>query len=298
MGGFDEVRQEWGAQGFDWSQFTHQNDINDIFEGDFFSTFFGGRGFDLRDRGSFQQQRDSRGVDVRVELEITLEGAAKGGNKTIRVPLTQICKECGSTGVKAGSKLEICKTCGGSGRVRLAQTRRNMRYVTASVCPKCNGEGKSAKNKCPSCGGLGHNKKDTKVSIKIRPGVDSGHQIKIPGGGEISSRGGKPGDMFIVLNVRNHPLFERQGDDLHTTTYITFLQAALGGDLEVRTIDRKTAKVKIKPGTQTHSSLRLRGKGMPRINTKTHGDLYVKVIIKTPTNLNELQKKLLTEALE
>lgn len=237
-------------------------------------------------------------MDVRVEMEITLEEAAIGGSKTIRVLMTRGCKECDSTGLKPGSKLETCGTCGGSGGVRMTQSRGNMRFVTASVCPRCKGQGKLAKDLCPSCGGSGHYKKPTKVTIKIRPGIDSGHQIKIPGGGEISKKGGKPGDMFVILNIRKHPLFERRGDDLYKTTYITFLQAALGGEIEVRTIDRKTAKVKIKPETQTNTSLRLRGKGMPRMNTDSYGDLYVKVIVKTPTGLSQQQKRMLKEALK
>ena len=296
MGGFDEVRQDWGAQGFDWSQFTHQRDIDDMFEGDFFSSFFSGRGFDLGDHGPFQHGRAAKGIDVRVEMEISLEEAARGGSKTIRVPMTRSCKECGSTGLKPGTKLEICKTCRGSGKVRMTQSRQNVKFVTASICPKCGGQGKFSKDLCQSCGGSGHYKKDTKISIKIRPGVDTGQQIKIPGGGEISRKGSKPGDMFIFLNIRQHPLFERKGDDLYSTTYITFLEAVLGGEIDVRTIDGKNAKVKVKPETQTNTSLRLRGKGMPRINTNSFGDMYVKIIVKTPTGLNELQKTLLKEA--
>lgn len=294
-GGFDEVRQEWGPQGFDWSQFTHFRDIEDIFGGDFFSTFFGGRGFDFEDFGF--SRRDEKGIDVRVELEITLEEAYEGGSKTIRVPMTRICKECDGSGLKPGSKLDTCKTCGGSGRVKTTQTRGRMKFVTATICPRCQGQGRLAKEVCQACNGIGHYKKDTKVTIKIRKGVETNHQIKIPSGGEISERGGKPGDMFIVLKIRPHPLFERRGDDLYTTAYISFLQAALGGEIDVRTIDGKTAKLKIPAGTQTNTSFRLRGKGMPKMNSNIYGNMYVKVIVKTPTKLTERQKRLLREAL-
>lgn len=300
--------ETFGPQGFDWSHFTHYRDVEDIFGSAIFETFFrsaGSPGFASRG-GIFDTlfgvregiQRPLRGADVQLQLDITLEEAATGVEKILEVPLTQVCKACGGSGSRSGTRSE-CPSCNGSGQLRMMQTRGSTRVITATVCPQCKGTGRAIYDLCSSCGGSGQVTKRTKVAVKLKSGVYTGYEIKIPKAGRPppdTRLGGEPGDLYVRVNVLPHPVFERRGDDLYMKMGISFLQAALGDEVIVTTLEGKHVKVKIPPETQTNSQFRLRGQGMPRL-TGGRGDLYVEVVVQTPRNLTDRQKELLRAAL-
>ncbi|MDY6964423.1 MAG: molecular chaperone DnaJ [Halobacteriota archaeon] len=296
--GQSAAEEAFGSQGFSWNNFTHYGDVEDIFGSDLFESLFGGRrasGSSFDTLFSSQSQRARKGTDVRVNVDITLEDAFSGGEKIIEVPMSRRCTACNGTGVGAGSPSKACPNCKGSGSVRVVQSRGGARIMTSGVCPTCGGSGLISP--CPACGGSGTTQKNTKTKIKIKKGVETGYEIKIPGGGMPSDSGGNAGDMRVVLNVLPHEIFDRRSSNLHMKSQISFLQATLGGEISVPTIDGKMAKIKIPAGTQTHTRFRLKDKGMPRLNGKGRGDQHVQVIIETPRKLTTEQKELLKKAL-
>lgn len=286
------VEGMWGARGFDWSDFTHFRDLEDIFGTDFFGEsiferFFGGR----RQRRRYEP---SRGADLRVDLEITLEEAALGKEVDIEVPHTVICAECNGSGAKKGTMPKDCPICGGSGQIRNVQTRGYTQFVTITTCGKCNGTGKFIEIPCPECRGRGIVQKVHKISVTIPKGADTGTRLRIPGKGEAGERGGLPGDLYVVVHILPHEIFERYENDLLCEVPITFAQAALGAEIEVLTL-RGKARLKIPEGTQSGTTFRLRGQGMPDLHSSEKGDQLCKVIVKTPKKLTERQKQLLRE---
>ena len=300
--------EAFGPEGFNWSHFTHSQDVEDIFGSAIFNSFFrsaarpgfAGSGgiFDTLFGSGEVIQKPVRGADVRLSLNITLEDVARGTEKTIEVPMSRVCKACGGSGTRSG-KSRTCPYCNGTGQIRNVQSRRGSHVITATVCPHCKGTGKSNLDLCSVCGGKGTVSKRTKVVLKIKKGVESGYEIIIPKAGRASESqiGGVPGDLHVILNVLPHSVFERRGADLYMKVSISFAQSALGGEIMVRTIDGKQVKVKIPAETQTDSKLRLRGLGMLRRGDKGHGDLYVAVVVETPRNLTAQQKELLRQAL-
>jgi len=301
------VDETFGPGGFDWSHFTHYRDVEDIFGSAIFDSFFrsaASPGFASRG-GIFDTlfgtregiQRPVRGVDVRLNLDITLEDAARGAERRIEVPMSRTCKACGGSGTRSG-KSGACPYCKGIGQIRNVQNREGTRVITATVCPQCRGTGRATYDLCDVCGGTGTVSKRTKILLKIKKGAYTGYEIKIPKAGRPpeSRIGGEPGDLYVVLNVLQHPIFERRGDDLYMRTPVSFAQAALGGEVVVTTMDGKHVKVKIPAETQTDTKLRLRGMGMPKLNDG-QGDMYVEVAVQTPKNLTDRQKELLREAL-
>jgi molecular chaperone DnaJ len=306
--GYKAADEAFGPEGFDWSHFTHYQDVEDIFGNAIFDSFFrspsspgftgaGGIFDTLFGRGE-DIERAARGADVRLRFDITLEEAARGTEKKIEVPMARICKACSGSGTRSG-KPTTCPYCNGRGQIQNVQMRGGARVVTATVCPQCKGSGRSVYDLCSVCGGSGRVSKRTKIALKIKKGAYTGYEIKIPNAGKPpqSQIGGEPGDLYVVLNVLAHPKFERKGDDLYSQTPITFAQAALGGEVMITTLEDKHVKVKIPPETQTHTKLRLRALGMPRHDGDGRGDLYVQVIVQTPRNLTEQQKNLLQQAL-
>ncbi|MBC8522000.1 MAG: molecular chaperone DnaJ [Methanomicrobia archaeon] len=306
--GHKVVDEAFGPEGFDWTHFTHYRDVEDIFGSAIYDSFFrsaSSPGFTSRG-GIFDVlfgtgegiQRPVRGVDVRLNLNITLEDAAQGAEKRIEVPMSRTCKACGGSGTRSG-KSGACPYCKGTGQIRNVQTRGNTRVITSAVCPQCKGTGRATYDLCNVCGGTGSVQKRTKILLKIKNGVDSGYEIKIPNAGKPaeSAIGGEPGDLYVALNVLPHQVFERRGDDLYMRTPISFVQAALGGEITVTTIDGKHVQVKIPAETQTDTKFRLHGLGMPRLDGLGRGDLYVRVIVRTPGNLTARQTELLREAL-
>jgi molecular chaperone DnaJ len=257
--------------------------FSDIFEDMFGDMMGGGRGG--RSGGA------SRGSDLQYTLEITLEDAFKGKEAKIKVPVNETCDTCNGTGAKDGTGAQTCSTCDGAGRVRQQQGF----FTIERTCPTCNGQGTIIKEPCSACHGEGRVKKEKNLQIKVPAGVDSGRRIRLSGEGEAGLRGGPRGDLYVLLAIKPHKLFKRDGANLLCRVPIPITKAALGGDLEVPTIDGKTAKVKIPAGTQTGQQFRLKGKGMSLMQSQNRGDLFIEIFVETPVNLNKKQQDLLKQ---
>lgn len=256
--------------------------FSDIF-GDVFGDIFGGGGG--RGRGGPQ-----RGSDLRYTLDISLEDAVRGATVEIRVPTLAGCDECDGSGARKGSAPVSCSTCGGMGQVRMQQGF----FQVQQTCPTCRGRGKMISDPCPKCRGQGRVEKSKTLSVKVPPGVDTGDRIRLSGEGEAGPDGGPPGDLFVQMSVRQHPIFERDGKNLYCEVPITFVAAALGGELEVPTLDGRV-KLKIPAETQTGKLFRLRGKGVKPVRGGAVGDLLCRAVVETPVNLNKKQRELLKE---
>ncbi|MGL4318938.1 MAG: molecular chaperone DnaJ [Pseudomonas sp.] len=257
--------------------------FSDIF-GDVFSDFFGGGGRG-GSRGGAQ-----RGSDLRYTLELDLEEAVRGTTVTIRVPTLVNCKPCDGSGAKKGTSPVTCTTCGGIGQVRMQQGF----FSVQQTCPRCHGNGKMITDPCGSCHGQGRVEESKTLSVKVPAGVDTGDRIRLSGEGEAGSMGGPAGDLYVVVNVREHAIFQRDGKHLYCEVPISFADAALGGELEVPTLDGRV-KLKIPEGTQTGKLFRLRGKGVAPVRGGGAGDLLCKVAVETPVNLDKRQRELLEE---
>ena len=260
-----------GAQGFDFS---------DIF-GDIFG---GGRG------NGGGRSNVQRGADLRYNLEITLEQAARGTETQIRVPTMEECDTCHGSGAKPGTSPVTCTTCGGHGQVRMQQGF----FSIQQTCPRCHGNGKMISQPCKSCNGSGRIKQHKTLAVKIPPGVDNDDRIRLSGEGEHGVNGGPSGDLYVVIHVKAHAVFQRDHNDLHCEMPISFSTAALGGEIEIPTLDGK-AHIKIPAETQSGKIFRLRGKGIKGVRSTTHGDLHCHVIVETPVNLTDRQRELLRE---
>ncbi|APR04890.1 molecular chaperone DnaJ [Thauera chlorobenzoica] len=263
-----------GAQGFDG--------FSDAF-GDIFGDLFGaGRG------GS--RSNVYRGADLRYNLEITLEEAARGAEKTIRIPTVEECATCHGSGAKPGTQPKPCPTCNGHGQVRVQQGF----FSIQQTCPKCHGSGKIIPDPCRDCGGAGRVKKHKTLEVKIPAGIDEGMRLRHAGHGEPGVNGGPPGDLYVEIHIRKHAMFERDHDDLHCEMPISISTAALGGEIEIPTLEGM-ARLKIPAETQSGKVFRLRGKGIKNVRSHVHGDLMCHVVVETPVNLTERQKELLRE---
>ena len=270
----------WGAPGF--------GGIEDIL-GDLFG--FGdvfGSG-----RGGTRRSTAQRGADLRYDLEITLEEAAKGMTAQLRIPRLETCETCSGSGAKAGTQPENCTTCNGTGQVRYQQGF----FSVARTCHVCRGVGRVIKDPCATCNGVGRIEREKQMEVKIPAGVETGSRLRVSGEGESGTQGGAPGDLYVVIHVAAHDQFERQGSNLYEAVPITFAQAALGADIMVKTLDADE-KLKIPMGTQTGTVFRLRGKGMPALGGRGRGDLFVSVTVMTPTSLTREQRKLLEQLAE
>ena len=259
--------------------------FSDIFE-DMFGDFMGGM-----NRSSGSRPGPMRGSDLQYTLEMTLEEAHKGKESKIRIPINDTCDTCSGTGSADGGNTHKCETCGGAGRVRQQQGF----FTIERTCPNCQGEGVSIKNPCKACGGSGRTHKSKTLKVKIPAGVETGRRIRLSGEGEAGVRGGPRGDLYVMINVKPHKLFQRDGANLFCRVPITVTRAALGGEIEVPTIDGTRAKVKIPPGTQTAQQFRMKGKGMRMIRSDARGDMYIEIFVETPVNLNKKQQDLLRE---
>ncbi len=252
--------------------------------GDIFGDIFGGNG------GGRQRSTVYRGADLRYNLEITLEDAARGTETRIRIPAMEECETCHGTGAKPGTQPTTCTTCGGHGQVRMQQGF----FSIQQTCPKCHGTGKMVANPCGSCSGSGRVKKHKTLAVKIPAGVDEGDRIRLSGEGEAGVNGGPSGDLYVVIQIRQHAVFTRDHNDLHCEMPVSFTTAALGGEIEIPTLDGY-AKIKIPAETQSGKIFRLRGKGIKGVRSTTHGDLLCHVVVETPVNLTARQKELLQE---
>lgn len=254
---------------------------------DIFDMFFGG--------GTGRQRYGpERGADLRVDVELTFEEAAFGLEKDIKVPRTEECSTCGGSGAAPGTGKKTCEQCGGTGQIQFAQSTPFGRLVQARTCDRCRGTGSIIEKPCPTCRGAGRVRRTRNIKVKIPAGVDDGARLRLAAEGEPGLRGGPRGDLFVFIHVRPHPIFKRDGSNVVLNTEISFVQAALGDDITVPTIDGE-ARLKIPEGTQSGIVLRMRGKGIPDVRGYGRGDQFVHVRVTTPTRLTDKQKELLLE---
>lgn len=258
--------------------------FSDVFD-DLFGDFMGGGG-----RGG-GRQRAARGADLRYNLRVSLEDAYAGMQKTINVPTSVQCAACSGSGAEGGAEPTPCPTCSGMGKVRAQQGF----FTVERTCPTCSGLGQIIKNPCKVCAGNGRVDKDRALSVNIPAGVETGTRIRLAGEGEAGMRGGPSGDLYIFIEVAKHELFERDSADLFCRVPLSMATAALGGDLEVPTMDGGRSRVKVPAGSQSGRQMRLRGKGMPALRGAGHGDLFIELMVETPVNLTTRQKELLKE---
>ncbi len=260
--------------------------FSDAFGGIFDEIFGGGGGR----AGGGWRSNIYRGADLRYNLEISLEQAAFGTETKIRIPTMEACEPCKGSGAKAGTQPKTCPTCQGSGQVRIQQVF----FSIQQTCPKCHGTGRFIADPCDSCHGAGRVKQHKTLAVKIPAGVDEGDRIRLSGEGEHGVNGGPSGDLYVQIHLKAHTVFQREQNDLHCEMPISFTTAALGGDIEIPTLDA-VAKIKIPPETQSGKTFRLRGKGIKGVRSHTQGDLLCHVVVETPVNLTDRQKELLSE---
>jgi len=276
MGGAQRPGQ--GGQGDFASAFS------DVFE-DLFGDFMGGRG------GAGGRSRAQRGSDLRYNLRINLEDAFKGVQKTINVPASVACDICRGTGAEGGAEPVTCPTCSGMGKVRAQQGF----FTVERTCPTCNGMGQIVKNPCKACAGAGRVEKERALSVNIPAGVETGTRIRLASEGEAGLRGGPSGDLYIFIEVKDHAIFQRDGTHLFCRVPVSIASAALGGEVEVPTIDGGSSRVKVPAGSQTGKQMRLRAKGMPALRGGGAGDMLIELAVETPVNLTSRQKEILRE---
>ncbi len=296
----DAKRREYDATGHAgvserWSAEDLMRDFQfgDFFGGRFsdlfgiFGDVFGGR---IRPAGGA-----TRGLDLRYDLELTLEEAARGGDRVIQMTRSEQCPVCHGTGAKPGTTPMPCADCGGTGQKQQVRETKGMKVVTLTTCERCRGRGQRIDAPCQTCEGSGYHFVPHTLKVQIPPGVDDGMVVRLAGQGEAHAGGGPSGDLLIRTHLRPHPLFQRRGDHLYTAAFINLPEAALGTKTTVPDLGGKAIKVTVPPGTQSGTSLRLAGHGMPRLGGRGKGDLYVIVDVRTPTNLTAEQKGLLEE---
>jgi molecular chaperone DnaJ len=259
--------------------------FSDVFE-DLFGDFMGGRG-----AAGGGRSRAQRGSDLRYNLRVSLEDAYGGIQKTINVPASVACEVCRGTGAEGGAEPVTCPTCSGMGKVRAQQGF----FTVERTCPTCGGMGRIIKNPCRACGGAGRTEKERALSVNIPAGVETGTRIRLAGEGEAGLRGGPTGDLYIFIEVKDHPLFQRDGVHLFCRVPVSITTAALGGEVEVPTIDGGKSRVKVPAGSQTGKQMRLRAKGMPALRGGGSGDMLIELAVETPVNLTGRQKDLLRE---
>jgi molecular chaperone DnaJ len=278
------IYDQYGHEGLQGTGFHGFRGFEDIFSSfsDIFQDFFGG--------GFRSRTRVQRGADLQYDLKISFLDAAFGQEREIDVPRFEQCSRCDGSGVEPGHILEVCRTCGGRGQV----TRSQGFFRISTTCPDCRGSGEIITNPCTACKGAGRIEEFRKIKVKIPPGINTGMRLKLRGEGELSRDGGPPGDLYVEIFVEPHEFFQREGDDVICHVPISFVQAALGTHLEVPTIEG-VEKVSIAKGTQPDDTIRLHGKGVPKLRGTGRGDQIIIVDVRTPTNLTRRQKELLRE---
>jgi len=271
-----------GAAGF--GDFAGFSSINDLFE-----TFFAGA------TGTQRRTGTQRGADLRYDLTISFEEAVFGCQKEIELPRWEACSNCKGSGAQPGTSTTRCSSCQGTGEIRRVQQSIFGQFVNVTMCERCRGEGKVITTPCEKCRGQGRVRNNRRVVVNIPAGVDDGINVRVTGEGEVSSRGGTPGNLYVILTVKSHPFFKRQGNDILYELPISFSQAALGDEVEIPTVDGKSTMLKIPAGTQSNRSFRLKGMGVPVVHSSARGDEHVIVKVVTPTNLSPEQKRLLED---
>ena len=268
-------------------------DLGDLF-GDIFSSF---GGFSSS-RHNTNPNSPRRGNDIEMIVNVTLLEAMKGVSREIDVMKWEPCEHCNGTGAKPGTKPETCPKCHGSGQVKQAQQSLFGQFVSITTCPDCRGTGKFIKDKCDECSGRGQVRKKHKLDVKIPAGVERNMRLRIPGAGEAGTNGGEAGDLYLIIDVGLDANFERHGSDLHTSLLLTYPQAVLGCETEIKTLDGKTEKISVPAGTSHGQILKVKGMGMPKVNSKSTGDLYAHVFIEIPKKLTDKQRELIKSLAE
>jgi molecular chaperone DnaJ len=298
MYGHEGVSPTFREGGFTWQDFSHFDDLREIFKdfglGSFFQDLFDL--FGVTDTRRKRETTVAQGGDIKVRLHLSLDEIAKGVEKKVKLERYEPCEVCGGTGSKSGG-YERCPTCGGVGAVRKVTRSFFGQFIQTTTCPTCKGAGKIVKDPCSACKGTGRVKKKVTVSFRIPVGIREGQYFTLRGEGHAGVRGGKRGDMIILVSEKAHPTLKREGDDLYTEVPITFSQAALGTTLVIDTLNGEKVKLKIPPGIQSHTVLRVKRRGMPGLSGG-RGDLYVRIKVKTPTNLSKEEKELFKKLAE
>ncbi|MCX8147058.1 MAG: molecular chaperone DnaJ [Candidatus Woesearchaeota archaeon] len=289
-GTVDFAGYQGGESGFDFSDFMRSAEGFGFDFDSIFDSFFGGSGF----FGGRRRKGPRRGSDLLYELEINLEDAAFGAEKTIIITKSEKCDVCGGKGAKSESDIVKCDECDGKGTVKHTRNIMFGSFSTITTCRKCHGRGTFIRNPCKKCSGAGIIEVDKKIKVSIPQGVDNGTRLRIAGEGEPGENNGPYGDLFVIIKVRPHKIFKREGNDIFIEIPISFPTACLGGEIEVPTLEGK-AKLKIPPGTKSNTIFRLRGKGIPSLRGYGQGDEKVKVVIEVPEKLTKRQKEILKE---
>jgi molecular chaperone DnaJ len=284
--GFDGVKQQFGEGGFSWDNFTRADDISDIF-GDLFGSMFGGGGRSSRSRNSPQQ-----GDSLRYDIEITLKDVLEGKKVNLDVPHSVLCESCNGTGGKDG-KVTTCPKCGGSGQIQTVRKTPFGNMVSVTDCPECRGKGKSSAEKCPRCHGNGRITVDSHIDLNVPKGIDEGMRIRVPGAGNAGYNGGPSGDLFVVVHIKADKTFERDESNLWTEVTTSYSKLVLGGEETVTAIDGDKVVITIPAGTQVGTVLRVPGKGLPRMNSSSRGDMMVRMFVNIPKKVSEEEKELL-----
>ncbi|MBN1867318.1 molecular chaperone DnaJ [Candidatus Sumerlaeota bacterium] len=289
--GYQAVQGSFSSGGFSWDDFHHFDDFGDLFGG-IFESLFGGSFPGARRRSG----AGVRGGDLRAHYRLTLEEAFRGKEADLSIKRMENCATCGGNGCKPGTSASTCRQCGGAGQVRLSQGFFSM----VTTCSMCNGRGQIVSSPCLDCGGQGKTQKTAKITVSVPPGVETGTQLRLSGEGDAGPAGAPRGDLYIVLEVEDHEFFTREASNLYCEVPLDFARAALGGEIEVPTIEG-TIDLKIPAGTQTHRVFRVRGEGMPSVRGgkgEVRGDLFVRVILHTPRKMTARQKEILAEFAE
>ncbi len=285
MGGGDGA----GFEGFDFGDI-----FSSFFGGDGGGFSFGGNGFG---GGGSRRNAPMRGEDIRVRVTISFEEAVHGCKKDISFGRVQRCEECGGSGAKKGTSPETCQKCGGSGQIRVQQRTAFGMMQSTRACDECRGTGKIVKDPCTNCRGTGYVKITKKIAVSIPAGIDDGQSLSIPGQGNEGRNGGPAGNLLVLVSVKPHAVFEREGNDVYCEVPITYWEAALGGEIDIPTLEGKE-KFTVPEGTQTGTTFTLRGRGIPRVNSSARGNLYITVKVEVPRGLTAKQKEQLTALAE
>ena len=283
--GFDGIKGNFGQDGFTWDDFTRADDISDIF-GDIFGSMFGGSRRS-RSRNSAQQ-----GESLRYDLELTLEEALAGKKANLDIPRSVVCPGCNGNGGKNGNAT-VCQTCKGQGQVQRVMQSPFGQMVSVGDCPDCRGRGTVFEERCPQCRGTGRVNKEAKISLNIPKGIEDGMRLRVTGEGNAGINGGPAGDLYVQIHIKEHKLFDRDGNNLWTSISTSYPKLVLGGEETVETLDGDKVVLKIPSGTEVGTVLRIPGKGMPKLNSSSRGDLMVRVAVTVPKKVSPEERELL-----
>ena len=290
---------QFGHSGINEDDFNFDDFARGGFGGldDIFDMFFGGGMSGMGGMGMGRSQGPQRGSDLQYRMEIGFEEAAFGAKKEITIPRMETCSNCNGTGAKPGTEVKTCPRCNGAGRVRISQQTPFGQFMQTKICDRCNGTGEVISTPCPECDGKGRIRRHRNLTVNIPAGVDNGTRLRMANEGEAGERGASGGDLYIIIRVKPHKIFERKGDDIYCEVPINFVQATIGDEIEVPTLDGKV-KFKIPEGTQPGTTFRLKNKGIAHLNSYGRGDEYIKAKVAIPKKLNKEQKELLMKFAE